>query len=106
MTIDYPFTWQGLHRIAGRCVRPGGITLTQKALDICKLSDGSFIADIGCGTGGTLEHLGRSGICNLLGVDASPRESRRTPENQLLSPRLLEVGGGFPSVVGKGNGAS
>ena len=69
--IDYSFTWQDLRRVAGRCMRPGGTTLTQSALDICNLPDGSFVADIGCGTGGTLEYLGRSGVYNLVGVDLS-----------------------------------
>ena len=52
-------------------MRPGGTALTQSALDICSLPRGSFVADIGCGIGGTLEHLGRSGIYNLVGVDPS-----------------------------------
>ncbi len=69
--IDYPFTCKDLRRAAGKCMRPGGIVLTQRALDICSLSDGSSVADIGCGTGGTLTHLERSGIHRLVGIDLS-----------------------------------
>jgi ubiquinone/menaquinone biosynthesis C-methylase UbiE len=71
MTVDYPFTWQDLRRVAGRCMRPGGTALTQSALEVCNLADGSWVADIGCGTGGTLEYLRHSGMYNLIGVDPS-----------------------------------
>ena len=88
MVIDYPFTCKDLRRVAGECMRPGGIALTQRALDMCSLSDNCFVADIGCGTGGTLTHLERSGIHRLVGIDASnDMLSEALP--QMISGRLI-----------------
>jgi SAM-dependent methyltransferase len=71
MTIDCSFNWPEIRRIAGPCIRPGGPALTEKALEICSLPPGSRIADIGCGVGGTLEHLERTGIYRSVGLDHS-----------------------------------
>jgi SAM-dependent methyltransferase len=71
MTIDCSFNWPEIRRIVGPCIRPGGALLTERALEICSLPPGSRIADIGCGAGGTLEHLERTGVYRLIGVDCS-----------------------------------
>jgi len=71
VALDCSFDWPGIGRIMGPCLRPGGTLLTDKALEICKLPSGSRIADIGCGAGGTLEHLERAGDYRLVGVDCS-----------------------------------
>jgi len=71
MTIDCSFNWREIRRIAGPCIRPGGPALTERALDVCSLPPGSRIADIGCGAGGTLEHLGRTGNYRTVGLDYS-----------------------------------
>lgn len=55
----------------GSCIRPGGYVLTEKALEICNLPSGSRIADIGCGSGGTLERLERTGSYEAVGLDYS-----------------------------------
>lgn len=57
---------------AGPCARPGGMDLTRRALSLCDLPAGSLIADIGCGAGGTLAHLERTGHYRLVGLDLSP----------------------------------
>ncbi len=69
--IDCAFNWGELCHTVGPCIRPGGSDLTERAIEICKLSPGSYIADIGCGTGGTLEHLRRTGIHRTVGLDYS-----------------------------------
>jgi SAM-dependent methyltransferase len=71
MTIDCSFNWQEIHHIAGPCIRPGGRDLTERALEICSLPPGSRVADIGCGAGGTLEHLEQSGVYHAVGLDHS-----------------------------------
>ena len=43
----------------------------ERALEICGLPPGSRVADIGCGPGGTLEHLERTGIYRSVGLDYS-----------------------------------
>ena len=55
----------------GPCIRPGGPELTDRALELCRLPAGSLVADIGCGAGGTLQHLERTGHYRLVGLDHS-----------------------------------
>src|SRR5271157_1332633 len=71
MTTDCSFHWPDIGRIAGPCIRPGGTTLTGRALDACGLAPGAHVADIGCGAGGTLEHLERAGVFSPVGLDCS-----------------------------------
>lgn len=71
MTINCSFNWPEISCISGPCIRPGGALLTERALEICTLFPGSHIADIGCGAGGTLEHLEQSGGHRLVGLDSS-----------------------------------
>jgi arsenite methyltransferase len=52
-------------------MRPGGSLLTGRALEFCGLPEGSRVADIGCGAGGTLEHLERAAIHRPVGLDCS-----------------------------------
>jgi arsenite methyltransferase len=71
MTIDGSFNWPEIRRIAGPCIRPGGPALTERALEFCSLPPGSRVADIGCGAGGTIEHLQRAGVYHSVGLDYS-----------------------------------
>jgi SAM-dependent methyltransferase len=71
MTIDCSFNWDGIRRITGSCIRPGGPDLTKRALETCSLPANSRVADIGCGAGGTLEHLERTGVYRSVGLDYS-----------------------------------
>jgi len=71
MTIDCFFNWQDIYHIAGPCIRPGGPVLSERALEICSLFPGSRVADIGCGAGGTLEYLERTGVYRSAGLDYS-----------------------------------
>ncbi|WP_145024328.1 DVU_1556 family methyltransferase [Geobacter argillaceus] len=68
---DTTFNWSEIGRVVGPCIRPGGPVLTERALEICDLPAGSLVADIGCGAGGTLQHLERTGHYRLVGLDHS-----------------------------------
>jgi len=69
MTNDNAFNWSEIGHAVGPCIRPGGPALTDRALEICDLPAGALVADIGCGAGGTLQHLERSGHYRLVGLD-------------------------------------
>jgi arsenite methyltransferase len=71
MIIDCSLDWSEISLATGSYIRPGGIALTQRALDICKLPVGSRLVDIGCGIGGTLDYLGQNGAYHLTGLDPS-----------------------------------
>lgn len=60
-----------VRRVTGDTVRPGGFTLTDRALSLCSFSPGDSILDVGCGTGATVEHLINSYKLNATGVDPS-----------------------------------
>ena len=53
-------------------LRPGGIALTERALEACSLSPGARVLDLGCGTGVTLRHLVTRRGYRAAGVDPSP----------------------------------
>lgn len=69
--INCTVNWSEMSRVVGPCIRPGGPLLTERALEVCSLPAGSRIADIGCGAGGTLQHLERAGAYRLVGLDYS-----------------------------------
>lgn len=64
--------WAEVCGVVGPCTRPGGTGLTERALACCDLGPEARVADIGCGAGGSLEHLGRSRDYRLVGIDPSP----------------------------------
>jgi arsenite methyltransferase len=54
-------------------MRPGGILLTERALDFCSLRSGSRVIDVGCGAGETLKLLEGAGVSRPVGLDPSER---------------------------------
>lgn len=67
--------WLKAGQLAGPCLRPGGIDLTERALGLCDLPAGSLVADIGCGAGATLAHLARAGRYRLVGLELSQSQA-------------------------------
>lgn len=65
-------------RIAGECLRPGGLELTRRALDLwtaaqagpCPLQPGATVLDLGCGRGATARFLASQGL-RVLALDPS-----------------------------------
>lgn len=51
-------------------LRPGGIRLTDRALEVCRFAPGARLLDVGCGPGATVEHLASLGFA-VSGVDPS-----------------------------------
>lgn len=61
----------GATDLAAQGVRPGGLKLTQRALDLAGLESGSRFVDVGCGTGVTLEFIRSRCAYLAVGVDHS-----------------------------------
>lgn len=59
-----------MNETLGPCIRPGGLRLTERALEVCRLRPGSRVADIGCGAGATLGYLEGVGL-RPVGLDCS-----------------------------------
>lgn len=61
-----------LRSVTGPTIRPGGLTLTDRALDFCCFPTGAQLLDVGCGSGATVEHLCSRYGFSTRGVDTSP----------------------------------
>ena len=63
---------EGFRRVAGHAWRPGGLDLTARGLvlcqELCGLSPGHLVADLGCGPGGTVRLLQQAGY-DVFGLD-------------------------------------
>jgi len=88
MTTDCSSGQPEIRSITEPGLRPGGPVLTERALEICNFPPGSRVADIGCGTGDTLECLERSGTCRSVGLDYSEMHLRETIPRLVLG-RLI-----------------
>lgn len=55
------FARESFRRVAGETLRPGGLSLTRRALELAALAEHSLVADIGCGPGATARLLAESG---------------------------------------------
>jgi arsenite methyltransferase len=67
---------EAIRNITGLTIRPGGLSLTDRAMELCGFEPDAFIADIGCGYGRTIEHLRRIYRINAYGLD--PTETMLT----------------------------
>lgn len=59
-----------LQQALGETLHPGGLALTQRALDACALAPGARLLDVGCGSGVTVQFLRERGY-SASGVDLS-----------------------------------
>jgi len=60
-----------LLEVAGDTIRPGGLALTDRALEFCALPIGSRVLDVGCGPAASIEHLRVKHQLNAVGLDPS-----------------------------------
>jgi SAM-dependent methyltransferase len=60
-----------LRSVTGSTIRPGGLSLTARAMEFCKFAATARLADIGCGSCGTLEYLLHKHSIDALGLDPS-----------------------------------
>ena len=61
-----------IQQVTGSTVRPGGFTLTDRAINFCRFPEGAKILDVGCGSGATVERLINVHHLQAVGIDPSP----------------------------------
>ncbi|MFZ7125640.1 MAG: DVU_1556 family methyltransferase [Desulfobacterales bacterium] len=59
-----------LRSVTGPAIRPGGLSLTERALKFCAIRPGERVLDAGCGEGATIAHL--RNVRGLAGVGLDP----------------------------------
>lgn len=65
------FESPALPRVTGTTLRPGGFTLTRRAVEYCQLAPGAAVLDIGCGLGATPHWLADRYGLRATGLDPS-----------------------------------
>jgi len=68
--MKHPPAWSQLSSITGNFLRPGGLLATNEALAYCQFNKEALVLDVGCGLGGTIEHLQALGF-HCIGLDVS-----------------------------------
>lgn len=66
-----PYENGALSQATGGPLRPGGLDITARMLELCELPAGANILDVGCGTGSTVEGLRAAGSHHAFGIDRS-----------------------------------
>lgn len=87
-TAARPYERADVRRATGGAIRPGGLALTERALDMLPFAADSRLLDCGCGAGATLARLDDAGF-RALGIDVSPvlagEAAGRAPGRVLLA---------------------
>ncbi|WP_419781256.1 DVU_1556 family methyltransferase [Maridesulfovibrio sp.] len=68
-----------LRDTAGNTLRPGGFSLTDRAVALTELSAEAKVLDMGCGLGATVEHLRTKYNFKACGMDYSPHQLAEAP---------------------------
>ncbi len=70
--VPFLFRQKALTAVSGSTLRPGGLTLTESAVDVCGFDHTHFVLDAGCGCGTTTRHLWEKYQIRSMGTDISP----------------------------------
>jgi len=100
MTADTSIYESGLLReITGPMLRPGGVGLTDRAIEWCGFPANACLLDVGCGSGATVEHLrGQYGF-NAWGVDISRKLIEEGLQRNSSLPLLTAAAEMLPAPV-------
>jgi arsenite methyltransferase len=88
MTVCRLYDHPEMHAATGETIRPGGLTLTDRAMRICDFSPGARILDVGCGMGTTVAHLRQEFHIRAVGLDPSPSLPRQGTRRRTGLPLL------------------
>lgn len=93
-----------LRQVMGDTLRPGGFSLTERALQFCTFPAGGRILDVGCGNGATVEYLRRDFNLEAVGVDPSIVQLELGKQRNPSLPLVLGVGENLPFTSGEMDG--
>ncbi|MHB1652630.1 MAG: DVU_1556 family methyltransferase [Desulfitobacteriaceae bacterium] len=93
-----------LRQVTGETLRPGGFSLTERALQICAFQAGAKILDVGCGSGATVELLRQGFNLEAVGVDPSPFQLELGKQRNPSLPLVLGVGENLPFAAAEMDG--
>jgi SAM-dependent methyltransferase len=65
-------TYLDLHAYSGATKHMGGLSTTRELVELCGMNEGSYVLEVGCGTGATSRYLAQKVGCRVLGVDVRP----------------------------------
>jgi ubiquinone/menaquinone biosynthesis C-methylase UbiE len=101
---DRLYETKQIHDVCGDTVRPGGLTLSERALAYCKFSPQAKLMDVGCGYGATVEYLLARGYVNSRGIDPSPVMLKNALERNPCLPLLQSTAENLPCRDGELDG--
>jgi len=58
----------------------GGVEATEELIELCRIGEGKYVLDVGCGAGVTPCYIARRCSCRVVGVDVSERMVERSRE--------------------------
>lgn len=90
-----------IRQVTGDSIRPGGFTLTDRAVNICALPAGAKVLDVGCGTGATVEYLTSKYQMKAVGVDPSELLLRQGRQRRPDLPLFQAMGECLPFYRGE-----
>jgi len=62
-----------MHEMMGETLRPGGFSLTEIGVQLCKFSSEDSVLDLGCGQGATVGYLKEKHNIKAVGIDPSEK---------------------------------
>jgi arsenite methyltransferase len=92
---DRPYESPAMLDVTGPTIRPGGLSLTERALNVCAFRPGDRVLDVGCGMGATVKFLRKRYHLDAVGIDRSEaliaKGVARGPALPLLIGDALEL---------------
>jgi arsenite methyltransferase len=80
----------------GETLRPGGFSLTEKAVQFCKISPEDTVLDVGCGRGATVNYLHDQHNIKAVGIDPSLKMINLAKEEYSYAGFFLGSGENLP----------
>lgn len=82
--------------VMGETLRPGGFSLTEKGVELCKLTSEDAVLDLGCGRGSTVNYLFEKHNIKAVGIDPSIKLINEAKEKYGYADFILGSGENLP----------